>query len=153
MSSIDDLFRRDPESWIDSLPDYQKTLVQELLKQSDSPEEAASKWLTASPRNTFPLGAAQGSSKLYLDKLWNELEAFLCGDSRYEEDRKKLLAELKPGHAYLVGVISVTIAPVLGASATFLAPVIALLLITVSKLGLNAWCQMRKEQAADNAST
>ena len=38
------------------------------------------------------------------------------------------------------------LAPVLGASSVFLAPVIAIVLVTITKMGINAWLAMRKEK-------
>lgn len=140
---IDALFDSDPSLWLTTLPEYQQNLVKQVLAQTPSPEAAAARWLSVAPQNTSPLGATKGQ-QVFLEKLWDELEAFLCGDEKYESDRMKLLAESKPLHAYVVGAISVAIAPTLGSSAAFLAPVVALLLMSMGKITLNAWCATRR---------
>jgi hypothetical protein len=144
MSTIDELFAIASETWLDALPMYQQKIITQLLSEGLSPEDAATRWLSASIKDTFPFGGVRGG-KPFLERVVDELEAFLCGDTKYETERAKLLAEAKPTQLFVVSVISLAIAPIVGASAVFLAPAISLLLITVTKLGLNAWCTMRKE--------
>ena len=48
--------------------------------------------------------------------------------------------------SYIVGGLSIALAPVLGTSAPFLAPVIAIVLLTIGKIGLNAWLATRKSK-------
>lgn len=145
MENLVELFEGDPTDWITSLKSYQRTIVQELLSTCESPDEAASKWLTATPQNTAPFGTSPNSQNVYMEKLKQELVKFLCGDSQYETDRQKLLAEVKPLHSYAVGVISSAISITLGTNAIFLAPVIALLLMTVGRVSLNAFCETCKQ--------
>lgn len=147
MSSFQQLLEQDPNGWLSALPGYQQQLATTLLSQGDSPEQAAEKWLSAAPKDTYPFGGLR-TSKLYLEKLLDELEAFLCGDPRYNSERAKLAAESKATHALVVSSIAVFIAPAIGTSAPIIAPVIALLMITSGRLGLNAWCALRRDARA-----
>ncbi len=146
MNDFESLFQ-EPTAWVDSLPKYQKDIVSQLLSSGKTPEEAAEAWLSATPQDTYPFGAERGR-KLYLEMVVNELEAFICGAPKYNNDRSKfnkLLKESGTVHAYCVGGISVAIAPVVGTSGAVLAPVIALVLMSMGKITINAWCNMRKE--------
>ena len=144
MSDYKDLFKDDPSLWIEVLPKYQKDIVLVLLSKSDDYEEVASIWLNASPQNTYPYGA-QKTNRIFLDKLLDEIEAFLCGDIKYKNDISKLLKESKVVHTFFVSVMSAAIAPSLGVSGAVLAPVIVIILTSVCKVTLNAWIEMRKE--------
>ncbi len=119
---IDNLFTESPEKWIESLPPYQRDRVNDLISKGSSLEDAANKWLSAAPAHTAPFGT-ESRRKVFIDKIWDEIEKFLCGDDRYEPERSKLLSQGNIVHTYFVGVISAAIAPALGSSAIFLAPV------------------------------
>ncbi|ABO51531.1 conserved hypothetical protein [Desulforamulus reducens MI-1] len=140
---LEELFSGNPDEWISALQPYQKNIINTLLDSGKSPEEISIQWLSASgPANTFPFGAAgkeQGSS-LFYEKLKEEVEAFFCEQAKYEEDRKKLLEQFNAGHTYIIGLISVKISPIVGTSSAFIAPIIALILFTIARIGLNAWC-------------
>ena len=147
MENIEELFAVEPESWINALPTYQKNMVEKLYTEKGSYEEAATAWLTASMSTTVPFGTEKGKS-VFFEKVLDELEAFFSGDAKYEDDRIAILKEKSVVQTYVVGVISVALAPILGASAVFLAPVVAIVLVTITKIGINAWLEMRKERKA-----
>jgi hypothetical protein len=148
---FDNLLNDDPNQWLDCLPAYQKTSVQELLAKN-SADEVAAKWLTASFASTFAFGAqVNPNSSVFREKLKEELEAFLCGSPKYNAERKQFLSLSKDGRTYLVGALSVAIAPHLGASAVFLAPAIILLLYSFGKVSIRAWCSVQ-EQARSKSS-
>lgn len=144
MEDFEGLFEGESSTWLEVLPKFQKEIIDQLFSQGKTPEEAASAWLSAGPRDTYPFGVEKGIS-LFLEKVLSELEAFLCGDPKYKEDRSKLSKLPKESHAYFVGVISSAVAPVVGSSGAVLAPAIAILLFNMGKITLNAWCSMRKE--------
>lgn len=147
MENIEELFAVEPESWINALPTYQKNMVEKLYTEKGSYEEAATAWLTASMSTTVPFGTEKGKS-VFFEKVLDELEAFFSGDAKYEDDRIAILKEKSVVQTYVVGAISVALAPILGASAVFLAPVVAIVLVTITKIGINAWLEMRKERKA-----
>ncbi len=146
MATFEEIFTGNETEWIDALPVYQRNIINVLVAQGKLYDEVAIAWLSASgPANTFPFGT-QGSSEVFFEKLVEEIEEFLCGKDRYTEDRKKLLTGAEATKTVVISSISLAIAPVVHASAPYIAPVVALVLITVTKLGRNAWCAMRREQ-------
>ena len=69
----------------------------------------------------------------------------MCGAEQYEEDRKKIAESSDKSQQYIIGVMSAAIGKTIGAAGTFIAPVIVLLILSLGKMALNAWCEMRKE--------
>ena len=152
MERIDELFNVDPDSWIEALQHYQKNTIIKLYNENGSYEETAKAWLSASMSTTVPFGTERGQS-VFFDKVLDELEAFFSGDEKYKNDRIAILQEKSAVQTYIVGVISVALSPVLDASAPFLAPVVAIILVTITKMGINAWLAMRKEKKATTDKT
>ncbi|WP_347273019.1 hypothetical protein [Candidatus Kuenenia sp.] len=142
---VNPLFQIDEESWLTALPPYQQRRIKQLLESSDSYEDAAKKWLTAIPENTFPFAAEKGKS-IFFEKVWNEVEKFLCGDEAYAKERKELVSATEVIHTTLVSSLSLAIAPVIGTASAYVTPVVVLIFMTMGKISLNAWCQMRMEQ-------
>ncbi len=145
MDNINELFDVDPSSWIESLQPYQKDVINKLYAKNKSYEETAKAWLSASLSATVPFGTEKGHS-IFFEKILDEIEAFLSGDEKYKDSHIAILQEKSVVQTYIVGIISVALSPVLGASAVFLAPVIAIIFVTITKMGINAWLAMRKEK-------
>ena len=147
-TSLDHLFQGSPADWIDALEPYQRSLVHQLMEQGQNYEAAAVSWLTASTENTFRFGAEfrKEDRTLFRDKLVLEIEAFLCGDEKYKREREGLLGEKSAARVYVISAMSVAIAPHLGVTAAFLAPIVALTLASFGKITINAWCAMRQTQ-------
>lgn len=147
-AEFDNLLNDNPNAWLDCLPVYQKTPIEELLAVNP-PDEVAAKWLTANFAITFAFGAeVKPDSSAFREKLKAELELFLCGNSKYNTERKQFLTLSKDGRTFLVGALSVAIAPYLGTSAVFLAPAIILLLYSFGKMSIHAWCAVQEEARA-----
>lgn len=145
MTTLDEALQGSDADWIGGLPKYQSDIIASLL-EGKTPDEAATMWLSASgPANTFPFGATRGAS-LFFDKVVDEVEAFICRDNAYTEDKKKLLTQVDVTHAYTIGLISAAISHAVGAAAPYIAPAVALILVTSARIGRNAWCAMRQEQ-------
>jgi len=142
---INPLFQIDEETWLNALPQYQQKRIKQLLESSDSYEDAAKKWLSAIPENTFPFGAEKGKS-VFFEKVRAEVEKFLCGDPTYEKERRELVSATEVIHTTLVSSLSLAIAPVIGTASAYVTPVIVLIFMTMGKISLNAWCQMRMER-------
>jgi hypothetical protein len=144
MPELDPLFS-DADDWLEALPPYQRQSFELLLESGKHPDEVARIWLTTTgPSNTFPYGGERFASVFY-DKLLEEIEKFICDDARYAADRRQLLQNLGAGKAFLVGAMAAAMAPHLGAAAALLAPAIALILQTVSRMGTRAWCKARAQ--------
>lgn len=149
---IDNYFKDDPTEWIHILPVYQKVTIEELMQQGKTFEEIAETWVSATTENTYPFGTS--STKIdkgkFLENLILEIEDFICGSKKYEQERKKLFGEHGVARTYIVSAIAVAVAPTMGVSATFLAPVVALILASLGKIAVNAWCSTRKESRVPN---
>jgi hypothetical protein len=88
-------------------------------------------------------------AKIYREKLLDEFEKFFCGDESYEDERKKISESIEKTKQYIIGVLSSAIGTKMGVTRTFIAPVIALLIMSMGKMRVNAWCAMRVEIKAN----
>ena len=149
MNDIGGIFNVDPNSWIDSLNTYQKNIINQLYTQTNDYEAVANKWLTATISTNVPFGTQKNSS-IFFEKVLDEIEAFFTGDEKYNDSRVAILKESGVVQSYIVASISIALAPVLGTSAPFLSPVIAIVLFTIGKIGLNAWVASREEKRKNN---
>lgn len=150
---VDSLFDASIETWLKSLPSYQKRSILQLrVDDRHDPLQIAEAWLLATPSDTAQFGAAS-TSRVFLDKVVDEIEAFLCGDPRYAAERQKLSKAGQVTHGALVGSIALSIGPVLGVAAVLLSPVVALVLASMGKVTVLAWCRTRKTQRESAAAT
>ncbi|MED4601595.1 hypothetical protein P9314_12870 [Paenibacillus validus] len=150
MNTLEDILKKDT-NWLDALPAYQNKSIHELLEQGKTYEEVAIIWLTANgSENTYPFGS-QNTKSLFFEKLMEEVEKFICREDTYAEEKKQLFTQFKAGDVYVITFISTAIAPIVGASASLIAPAIALILMTVLRMGLNAWCSLRQELKHENS--
>ena len=145
MNDIDEIFSVAPNSWIESLNTYQKSVISQLYAQTNDYEVVAKEWLTAVIPTNVPFGTQKNPS-IFFEKVLDEIEAFFTGDERYKDSRLAILKESGGVQSYVVGSISAALAPVLGTSAVFLAPVIAIVLLIIGRIGLNAWIATRREK-------
>jgi len=149
MKNIQDIFLVESETWIDTLPDYQKNIINTLLDKSGNYEDVADAWLTAAPSHTVPFGTEK-PKKIFLNKVMDEIELFITDDDKYKNERLSLLKESSVVQSYIVGLISTSLSPVLGVSSPFLAPVIAIILCIITKIGISAWLKTREELREKN---
>ncbi|MCU5305077.1 hypothetical protein OCE40_24955, partial [Bacillus toyonensis] len=138
MNNVDYLIEISADQWLNVLPQYQKRIVTRLIEKNEDVEIAAIQYLNLGISDTAPFSAS-GTKNIFIDKIKLEFERFLCGDQKYENERQKLSAELKPGHTLIVSTLSSAISVYVGASAAYLAPIIVLLLMSVGKVSINAW--------------
>ncbi|NEW78733.1 MAG: hypothetical protein GZ086_04775 [Gelidibacter sp.] len=130
------------EDWLSELKAYQKNTIETLISEYGE-EEAVEKWLSANgSKDNIPFGGIQtNDTKPFLDKFKAEFKKFICNHPDYEEERKKLNMESPVAKAIWISVISAALGATLGFAATLLAPVVAIMLSIVGKMGLNAYCQ------------
>jgi hypothetical protein len=142
--TIDLLFDDEPIKWIRELPTYQREAIDQLLSTGASFDAAAQTWVSASTDNTYPFSASApvGDKGQFLTNLKCEVRNFLCGDQKYEEERKGLFGKKSVVRTYVVSAMAAAIAPYLGVAAAVIAPLIALTLAGIGKITLNAWCAM-----------
>lgn len=139
---IDDLLHGEPAEWVQELPEFQRTTIQELLSKGLNFEEVAQAWITASAENTYRFSASApvGDKGAFLDNLKKEIRGFLCGDKKYKKERDGLFGEKGLARTYVVSSMAVAIAPHLSVASAVIAPLIALVLASIGKIALNAWC-------------
>ena len=132
-----------------TLSPYQRNLINQLYEQTNDYEKVANQWLSATIPSNIPFGT-QKKPSIFFEKVLDEIEAFFSGDEKYKYNRLAILKESGVVQSYIVDAISIALAPILGANAAFLAPVIAIVLLTIGKIGLNAWLAARKEKRKQN---
>lgn len=145
MTTTNSFFEKQEASeWLEALPDYQKSIVSELLV-SNSYEEAASAWLEASVDYTSPFSAQPKSEKNFFDLLKKEVQKLLCGSPDYAAERDEFtqLTQLPQNKTAIVSMVSALIGAKFGLAASFIAPAIVLIFMTIGKASLNAWCEMQ----------
>ena len=146
MKELTNIIQSNPSELLTSIDDFQAEILKTFLENTSNDYlTSADNWLNATTANTAKFGGEPGKAKIYRDKLLEELEKFLCGAEEYEEDRKKIAESSDKSKQYVIGVMSVAIGKTIGAAGTFLAPVIVLLIMSLGKMALNAWCEMGKE--------
>ena len=141
-TDIDTLLNDEPIKWIQELPHFQRDAIETLLANGSSFEDVAQVWISASAENTYRFAAAApvGNKGAFLDNLKKEVRAFLCGDKKYKKEREGLFGEKGVARAYVVSAMAVAIAPHLSVAAAVISPLIALVLASIGKVALNAWC-------------
>lgn len=146
MEELTQLIESDQDTLLSSIDVFQSEIIKAFLAATSNDYLAsADNWLNASTANTAKFGGEPNKAKIYRDKLLEELEKFLCGDQQYEDDRTKIAESTDKSQKYIIGVMSAAIGKTLGAAGAFIAPVIVLLILSIGKMAVNAWCAMRKE--------
>ncbi|GGG98772.1 hypothetical protein GCM10011416_16260 [Polaribacter pacificus] len=130
------------EDWLSELKVYQKNSIEQLVSEFGE-EEAMEKWLSANgPKDNVPFGGIQtNDSKPFLDKFKAEFKKFICNHPDYEEEHNKLNVESPVTKAIWISIISAALGATLGFAATLLAPVVAIMLSIVGKMGIKAYCE------------
>jgi len=129
------------DEWLATLKPYQRNTIRTFLGVGN-PESAAEKWLgaTGSP-NIVPFGGVR-DTKPFWELFRAEFRKFVCDDSAYAEEKKAMFSENTAVKAILVSGVSTAIGATIGYSATLLAPAVAIMLCTVGKMGVRAYCEM-----------
>lgn len=128
------------DEWLAVLKPFQRNAIQTFLK-TNSAEKAAECWLgaTGSP-NIVPFGGTK-DTKPFWDLFLSEFRKFLCDENAYVEEKKALASENPLGKAILVSAISAALGASIGFTATLLAPAVTVMLCTVGKMGIRAYCE------------
>lgn len=145
-NELDHLLMDDPNEWIQSLPDYQKNIIIELLGQDLDFESIAETWSNASTENTFKFGTDPVVNNNFWENVKKEVRAYLCGDKKYKKERDGLFGEKGIARIFIISAISVSIAPAIGVAAPVVAPLVALAIASIGKVTLNAWCNIEQDQ-------
>ena len=141
-TNIDAFLTEEPVKWVQELPEYQRETIEKLLADGASFDEVAQDWLNASAENTYRFAASTpvGDKGTFLENLKREVRAFLCGDKKYKKERDGLFGDKGLARTYVVSAMAVAIAPHLSVASAVISPLIALVLASIGKVALNAWC-------------
>ncbi|HUX90766.1 MAG TPA: hypothetical protein VMV48_08760 [Gallionellaceae bacterium] len=146
-TNLDDLLGEEPIKWVHELPAYQRESIEALITSGASFDEVAQAWVNASAENTYRFAASTpvGDKGAFLGNLKLEVRAFLCGDKKYKKERDGLFGEKGHGRTYVVSAMAVAIAPHLSVASAVISPLIALVLASIGKVALNAWCATQSD--------
>ncbi|MBJ2189722.1 MULTISPECIES: hypothetical protein [Duncaniella] len=128
------------------LKPYQRRIVEKLVEKYGI-EGAAEKWLLAKgPCQTSTFGGVTQDDKQqndYWSRFRYEFDKLLCGHQDYEIEREKFVGTSKTIGLAGITAISTWIGPLIGLSPVLLVPSVALLLTTISKMGIKAYCSIK----------
>lgn len=145
-------FEGDVAEWTANLPAYQRQLIAEIVAADPTLESATEVWLSAGiSTDLAPFGADRARSAYY-EKFLDELHDLLCVPNKYENEKGQLREQANVGQAAVVSLLTTVIVPVLGAAAPIVAPAIAITMILISRMGLNAWCAVQTERRQAKSS-
>lgn len=146
MSADEIEFWGDVDDWTAGLAPYQRQLVEEIVAADPTLESGTEVWLSAGiSTDLAPFGADKKRSAYY-EKFLDELHDLLCVANKYEKEKGQLREQAKVGQAAVVSLLTTVVVPVLGAAAPIVAPAIAITMILISRMGLNAWCAVQSER-------
>ncbi|WP_233966182.1 hypothetical protein [Pectobacterium polaris] len=132
------------ENWLSVLKPYQRGPISKFIEENGE-DKAIELWLSSSGiSNTSPFGGivTGRDTNNFSTRFKEEFKKFICGDEKYDQDRKGFAVAGGEAKAYIVGAISSALAAPLGVTASFLVPAIVLMIIVVMKIGVNAYCQI-----------
>jgi hypothetical protein len=151
MDVLDNLFQLKQNELLAILPVFQAKLIMEMSVSENDYLIIADRLLSAKTENTVGFGGQPGigNKNVFRDNIMIELEKFICGDEKYNEERKKLGVAGTDASKVMLGVIAHAIGASLGTAGAFILPVVALLILSASSIGRNAWCETRKQIRAE----
>lgn len=139
----------DESEWIDALPKKQKDELVDLII-AENRETAAAKWLEKKAVDSISAKGMESaelekSSYSYVDLVKKEVRKLLCGDKEYENDRDEISKLIKSDDSkkLFVSTIAALIGVKIGIAAAVIAPIIVLILMTIAKITINAWCELK----------
>ena len=138
MTSFMELLNGDPEAWINSLDDYQVNTIRHLYSYTDDYDEVAKEWLSAAVYSNAPCGVANRFCMTF-EKIQEEVYTFFCDKGKYGNHKSDLFSLKTLTEYYAIEFLSDVFSPVLGLSAAYLAPLVAIVLLKISRVGLDKW--------------
>lgn len=128
------------DEWLLELKKYQRDPLKNLVDEYGV-EVAIDKCLFANgPSNTIKFGG-QGEKRTYKENFKIEVNKFICGHPDYQKDINELVQHGEVAKTALIGSISAAVGAKLGIVSTVLVPATTLMLFTIGKMGINAYCR------------
>ncbi len=130
-----------------SLPHYQATTIRTLVEKYGE-EKAAEMWLESmGPKQTQHFGGSStelvsqsGKTVSFWKRCKTEFDKLICGHKDWEKEYEEYVNYGKAISIATATGIAGVLSPVIGVTTVILIPAIELLLRTVSKMGINAYC-------------
>ncbi len=152
-TELESVLQGDVHEWLEGLPPYQRSLVEEMVQRSDDLPDVAISWLAASgPRDTAPFGGVRGGATLFYDNLLTEIQQLFCGEDRYKSEREELKSAAAWTKMGIVSFVAFAIGPHIGVSAVVIAPAVAIVLAVLSRAGRNTVCGRIAALIADRSA-
>ena len=131
----------EPSDWLTAIPGYNVVVIREMLAAGHSFVAVAEIWISQTgPDQNQPHGSSPPNQQKFFERAKSEFSKFVCGDPSYSELRQQASKTWTGQKTAIVSSISAVIAANIGVTLALLVPVIALLLATVSQIGIEAWC-------------
>ncbi len=125
---------------IENLEEYQKEIIQELL-QHNSADEAIDLWINANgPIDNVNFGGTQEKNEL-LNNFKIELCKLLSESPEYKNEVKEMKVYMNLGKDAIISGLTLALAPRLGTTAIIIVPLVVLAMISISKVGIKAYCR------------
>ena len=133
------------ESWLQPLKPYQQKYLCQLVSLHGE-EKAAEIWLDANgPIQTSTFGG--GMIEPNKPSLWNqfkkEFDKLICGHPDYEKEQEKFLSKGRTIGLAVVAEIAEFLASILHVSSSLILPALVLILSTVAKMTVKAYCALK----------
>jgi hypothetical protein len=132
------------ENWLVELKPYQKKSLEKLISEYGE-EETVKRWLSSEGPTNVVHFCGNRTREPFFERFRDEFKKFICGDDSYKKEREKLAAEATVPKQIIISVISAALGAVLGYTATLLAPAVTVMLYSVGKVGLNAYCKSSQQ--------
>ena len=117
------------EDWLETIPLPAAKTIGDLLTTGKTYREVAELWLSNNGPDANAGFGGVGKLGNYFSNFISELNAFLCGEKRYAQERKRASEIWKTqGKTYVVSAISSAIALKIGLASAVLVPCVALVL-------------------------
>lgn len=136
--SIEDIYN--------SLPTYQANIIRELV-ENNGEEKAAEIWLNSlGPKQTSHFGGALHTNANYFTRCKTEIDKLLCGHPDYKEEYAKFISNERSITIATATAIGAWLSPIIGISVVLLVPAVELIIHSILKVGLNAYCTNKNMQ-------
>ena len=134
-----DLPKYSNEELVEGLKEYQKEIIYQLLENNNA-DQCLELWLNANGLiNNSNFGGTNENDRL-IKNFKIEICKLLSGFPEYETQVKEIKVYANLGKDALISGLTLALAPKLGTTAIILVPLVVLALISISKVGVRAYC-------------
>lgn len=137
-----------PSDYARSLPPTSRQYAISRIESGDDPIEIALQ-LSLQPGEGLAIKGAEPWPTDMLSRILKETHSLICTEEdKYRTSREKLRGEIATTANVIVFVISNAVAVNAGMAAALCVPLVALVLSSIAKLGVTAWCEAFSSQSS-----